>query len=41
MKKTYTAPSAITIGSFQKSTKGVWFGACRDIFGGRAFICIG
>lgn len=41
MKKIYSAPSVTTIGSFQDSTQGVWFGSCRDIFGGRAFICIG
>lgn len=41
MKQTaYAAPIVRNLGSFRSSTNGVWFGKCRDIFGGKAFICI-
>ena len=41
MKKAYSRPEVVCIANFRDDTKGVWFGSCRDIFGGRAFICIG
>ncbi|WP_316669452.1 putative RiPP precursor [uncultured Propionibacterium sp.] len=41
MAKIYTTPTVTTIGTFRGSTRGVWFGKCRDVFGGHAFICIG
>jgi hypothetical protein len=35
---TYVAPKVAELGSFRAVTNGVWFGAWRDVFGGKAFI---
>ena len=37
----YMKPAIMDIGFFADVTRGVPFGKCRDIFGGRAFVCIG
>lgn len=40
MKQSYVSPQIVDAGKFRRITNGLWFGKCRDIFGGRAFVCI-
>jgi hypothetical protein len=34
--ETYTAPTMEKLGGFRESTRGLWFGKFRDVFGGKA-----
>ncbi|MGG4392857.1 lasso RiPP family leader peptide-containing protein [Paenibacillus thiaminolyticus] len=34
----YSKPTIEKVASFKESTKGLWFGQYRDVFGAKAFL---
>ncbi|OTN90595.1 hypothetical protein A5819_003095 [Enterococcus sp. 7E2_DIV0204] len=40
-KYVYSKPSIEQVATFKESTRGVWFGRWKDVFGGKAFIAVG